>query len=65
MSTHRLSQGIELQPEVIDLCDTKSPTPSLLKVQSQHLILALIASKVLGSTLQEVREHHKKAFKDK
>ena len=65
MSTHRLSEGTELQPEVTDLCNTKSPTPSPLKVQSQHSTHALIASDVLGSTLQEAREHHKKASKGK
>jgi hypothetical protein len=65
MSTHQLSEGTELQPEVIDLCDTKSPTPSPSKVQSQRSIHALIASDVLGSTLQEAREHHKKLPKAK
>jgi len=65
MSTHHLSEGTELQPEVIDLCDTKSPTPSPLKVQSQHSTHALIASDVLGSTLQEAREDHKKTSKGK
>jgi len=63
MSTHRLAEGTELQPEAIDLCDTKSPTPSPLKVQSQCSTHALIASDELGSTLQEAREHYKKASK--
>jgi hypothetical protein len=53
MSTHHLSEGTELQPEEIDICDMKSPIPSPLKVQSQHSTHALIASEVLGSTLQE------------
>jgi len=65
MSTHHLSEGTELQSEVINLCDRKSPTPSLLKVQLQHSTHTLIASEVLGSTLQEAREHHKKASKGK
>jgi len=65
MSTHRLSEGTELQPEVIDLCDTKSPTPSPSKAQSQRSTHALIASDVLGSTLQEAQEHHNKASKGK
>jgi hypothetical protein len=65
MSTHRLSEGTELQPEVIDLCDMKSPTPSPSKVLSQRSTHALIASDALGSTLQEAREHHKKASKGK
>ena len=65
MSTHHLSEGTELQPEVIDLCDMKSPTPSPLKAQSQHSTHALIASEVHGSTLQEAQEHHKKASKGK
>jgi hypothetical protein len=65
MSTHHLSEGTELQPEEIDLCDMKLPTPSPLKVQSQCSTHALIASEVLSSTLQQAREHHKKASKGK
>jgi hypothetical protein len=65
MSTHHPSGGTELQPEVIDSCDTKSPTPSPLKVHSQRSTHALIASEVLGSTLQEIREHYKEASKGK
>ena len=52
MSADHLSEGTELQPEVINLCDTKSPTLSSSKVQSQHSTHAHIASNVLGSTLQ-------------
>jgi len=65
MSTHRLSEGTELQPEVIDLCDTKSPIPSPLKAQSPRSTHALMACEVLGSTLREAREHHKTAPKGK
>jgi hypothetical protein len=65
MNTHRLFKGIELQLEDINICNMKLPTSSPLNVQSQHSTHALIASEVLGSTLQEAQEIQKQDSKGK